>query len=181
MMWWGRTTANSAEENGCTDLRVGDNNASYRGATEKGQASRNQLLDWANESAANARYRLPILHNTLSILPDLSELLLNIVVIGRDCGENESQNSKSTDESQDRMSVGTVASLQRRGRTRATIAFAHEVHRSLQLEPWVRPKTAGGTGPAVALEVSDTRKRFLNSSGVLIGNTCMLLHPNCQE
>jgi hypothetical protein len=180
-MWWGRTTANSAEGNGCTGLRVGDNNPSYRRATKEGQASRNQMLDWANESAANARYRLPILDNTLSILPDLSELLLNIVVVGRECGENESQNSKNTDESEHRMSVGTVASLQRRGRTRAATAFAHEIHCSLQLEPWVRPKTAGGTGPAVALEVSDTGKRFLNPGGVLVGNTCMLLHPDCQQ
>jgi hypothetical protein len=50
VMWWGRTTANSAEEKGWTDLRDEHNNPSYRGATKggatkEGQAWRNKMLD----------------------------------------------------------------------------------------------------------------------------------------
>ena len=97
--------------------------------TKQGRVLPNrEMLNRVSESPVNTRYRLPILDNTLIILFALSELLLNIVVVGREYGENESQNSKRTDESRHHMTVETVALAQRSCRTRAAIAFAHEIH-----------------------------------------------------
>jgi hypothetical protein len=54
-------------------------------------------VDRVEEAGAGAGCGLPILDNALSCLGALSKFLLDVVVIGRDCGENESQNTESTD------------------------------------------------------------------------------------
>jgi hypothetical protein len=76
---------------------VRDRSDYYRGATKGGQASRsNGEVDRVKESAANGGYRFPILDNTFSLLIAMNELLLKFVVVGGNCGENKSQNSKKT-------------------------------------------------------------------------------------
>ena len=46
---------------------------------------------------AGAGCGLTILNNALSSLAALNKFLLDVVVIGGDCGENESQNTENTD------------------------------------------------------------------------------------
>jgi len=126
-----RTTADSATENRCPELNVRDTSGSDREATKGIQASRNNgTVNRVDASTVDGRYRIPIQDNPLSIPTPLNELLLNVVVVGRDCGENESQNSQNTDQSQHRTSVGTVAFSQRICSNRGVIAFDHEVHDS---------------------------------------------------
>ena len=46
-------------------------------------------MNQVNDSNANAPYRLAILHSELSRLRSIEEFLLNLVVIGRNGGEDE--------------------------------------------------------------------------------------------
>jgi len=85
-----RTTAGSATENCCPDFHLRDANLRYRRATKADQASTNEgMMNKVNDSNADAPYRLAILHNELSRLRAFKEFLLNLVVIGRNGGENE--------------------------------------------------------------------------------------------
>jgi hypothetical protein len=73
-------------------------NVSYRGATKGMQASQNKgIVNRFKQSTADAWRGFPIQDNPLSIPTPLNELLLNFVVVGRDCGKNESENSQNTD------------------------------------------------------------------------------------
>lgn len=126
-----RTTADSAAENRCPELNVIDTSAAYCGATKGRQASRNSgSVNGDNASTAYGRYRSPILDNILSLRFAMNELLLNIVVLGRNCRQNERQNAKNTDQTKHCITVGSVKFPQRVCSRCVVIAFDQEVHDS---------------------------------------------------
>jgi hypothetical protein len=79
-----------ATENCCPDFHVTDANLRYRRATKADQAATSEgMVNKVNDSNADAPYRLAILLNELSPLRAFKEFLLNLIVIGRNGGENE--------------------------------------------------------------------------------------------
>ena len=71
------------------------------------------------------------MYDTLSLRFALNELLLNIVVVRRNCRENERQNSKNADQAKHCITVGPVKFSQSSCSSRIVIALDHEVHASV--------------------------------------------------
>jgi hypothetical protein len=81
-----RIWASEVERRSTTKQRMEDNLCRNKGT-----------VDRVDEVGAGAGCGLTILDKALSCLGALNKFLLDVVVIGRDCGENESQNTQNTD------------------------------------------------------------------------------------
>ena len=95
-------------------------------------------MDRAIAESSYAGDRLAVLKIALFMLIALAEFLLNFIIGGRYCRQNESQNSKRPNASQDGMAIKTATCAQSSRHPHTRIALDPEIHGSVSIEPWVR-------------------------------------------